>query len=88
MSIEDIAEQRYLSPITVLSHLVQLYETGEDIDIFQFVTIKEIQQITEGAASLSEPLKFKELYELFDENFSYPKLRFALAYQNKMKLVE
>ena len=88
LSIEDIAEQRYLSPITVLSHLVQLYETGEDIDIFQFVTIKEIQQITEGAASLSEPLKFKELYELFDENFSYPKLRFALAYQNKMKLVE
>ena len=88
LSIEDIAEQRYLSPITVLSHLVQLYETGEDIDIFQFVTIKEIQQITEGAASLSEPLKFKELHELFDENFSYPKLRFALAYQNKMKLVE
>ncbi len=88
LGIEDIAEQRYLSPITVLSHLVQLYETGEDIDIFQFVAIQEIQQITEGAASLSEPLKFKELYELFDENFSYPKLRFALAYQNKMKLVE
>ena len=88
ISIEDIAEQRYLSPITILSHLVQLYETGEDIDIFQFITALEIQQITEGAASLSEPLKFKELYELFDETFSYPKLRFALAYQNKMKLVE
>ncbi len=87
LSIEDIAEQRYLSPTTILSHIVQLYETGEDIDIFQFVTADEIKQITEGVASLPEPIKFRELYELFDEAFSYGKLRFALAYQNKTKSV-
>ena len=87
LSIEDIAEQRYLSPTTILSHIVQLYETGEDIDIFQFVTADEIKQITEGASFLPEPLKFRELYEFFGEAFSYGKLRFALAYQNKTKSV-
>lgn len=87
LSIEDIAEQRYLSPTTILSHIVQLYETGEDIDIFQFVTADEIKQITEGVSFLPEPLKFRELYEFFGEAFSYGKLRFALAYQNKSKSV-
>ncbi len=86
MSIEDIAEQRFLSPTTILSHLVQLYETGEtEIDIFQFVSLEEIQLITEGVSFLPEPLKLREVYEFFGEEFSYGKIRFALAYQNKMK---
>ena len=88
MSIEDIAEQRFLSPTTILSHLVQLYESGEPIDVFQFVTLEEIQQITEGASFLPEPLKLRDLYEFFSESFSYGKIRFALAYQNKSKMAE
>jgi ATP-dependent DNA helicase RecQ len=89
LSIEDIAEQRFLSPTTILSHLVQLYETGEkEIDVFEFVTLEEIQQITEGASFLPEPLKLREVYEFFGEEFSYGKIRFALAYQNKTKEIE
>ena len=87
MSIEDIAEQRYLSPVTILSHLVQLYEAGEPIDVFEFVSADEIKQITEGASFLPEPLKLRDLYEFFSEAFSYGKIRFALAYQNKNKEV-
>jgi ATP-dependent DNA helicase RecQ len=87
MSIDDIAEQRYLSPTTILSHLVQLYETGEkEIDVFEFVSLEEIQQITEGASILPEPLKLREVYEYFSEAISYGKIRFALAYQNKNKV--
>lgn len=87
LTIEDIAEQRYLSPVTILSHLVQLYEAGEPIDVFEFVTADEIKQITEGASFLPEPLKLRDLYEFFSEAFSYGKIRFALAYQNKNKEV-
>lgn len=87
LTIEEIAEQRYLSPVTILSHLVQLYETGEPIDVFEFVTADEIKQITEGASFLPEPLKLRDLYEFFSETFSYGKIRFALAYHNKNKEV-
>ena len=87
LTIEEIAEQRYLSPVTILSHLVQLYEAGEPIDVFEFVTADEIKQITEGASFLPEPLKLRDLYEFFSETFSYGKIRFALAYHNKNKEV-
>ena len=83
ISIEEIAEQRFLSPTTILSHLVQLYEAGEAIDPFEFVSLDEIQKITEGAFFLPEPLRMKDLYEFLGEEFSYGKIRFALAYQNK-----
>lgn len=86
ISIEEIAEQRFLSPTTILSHLVQLYEAGEAIDPFEFVSLDEIQKITEGAFFLPEPLRMKDLYEFLGEEFSYGKIRFALAYQNKMKV--
>lgn len=88
ISIEEIAEQRFLSPTTILSHLVQLYEAGEAIDPFEFVSLDEIQKITEGTFFLPEPLRMKDLYEFLGEEFSYGKIRFALAYQNKMKAAD
>ncbi|MBL7817439.1 MAG: DNA helicase RecQ [Saprospiraceae bacterium] len=87
LSIEEIAEQRFLSPTTIQSHLVQLYEAGEPIDVFQFVSLADIQEITEGVAFLPEPLKLKELHEFFSERFTYGQLKFALAYQEKNKTV-
>ena len=87
-SVEDIAEMRFLSPITIMAHLVQLYEPdAAAIDIFQVVSAAEIQQITEGVSFLPEPLKLREVYEFFGEEFSYDKIRFALAFRNKTHLL-
>ena len=83
MSIQEIAEKRFLSPITVINHLAQLLEMGENIDIHQYISAKELQIITAELPNFQEPYKMKEIYEYFDESFSYDKIRLAIAHHNK-----
>ncbi len=83
MSIHEIAEKRFLSPVTVINHLAQLLENGENIDIHQFISAKELQTITAELPNFQEPYKMKEIYEYFDESFSYDKIRLAIAHYNK-----
>jgi ATP-dependent DNA helicase RecQ len=85
MSLEDIAAQRFLSPVTVGGHLVQLYEQGEPIDPFQFITADELGEITNGLEVFEPPYKLRELYEFFGEMFNYDKIRWAIALYNKQK---
>jgi ATP-dependent DNA helicase RecQ len=83
MNIEEIAEERFLAPSTIGSHLALLYEQGADVDIFQFITASEIHLITEALNILPEPHKLREVYEFFGETFSFEKIRLAMSYRNK-----
>jgi HRDC domain/Helix-turn-helix domain/RQC domain len=87
MNIEEIAEHRFLSPVTISGHLVQLYEQGENIDPFQFITPEELAEITNGLDIFEQPYKLRELYEFFGEMFDYGKIRWAIALQGKEKTV-
>lgn len=88
MSIEDIAENRFLTPTTIASHLCQLYEKGENLDIYNFISNEELMTISQAFDIFEEPYKLREIFEYFSEAFSFEKIRWALAFHNKKKLVE
>jgi ATP-dependent DNA helicase RecQ len=85
MSVEEIAEHRFLSPVTISGHLVQLYEQGENIDPFQFISAEELAEIQNGLDIFEQPYKLRELYEFFGEMFDYGKIRWAIALHSKEK---
>ena len=85
LSIEEIDEKRFLSPTTVLTHLAKLYEEGEDIDIHQFISAKDIQTITKALPKFEEPYKLRDIYDYFAEEFPFDQLRLAIAFHNKNK---
>jgi ATP-dependent DNA helicase RecQ len=76
-SIEEIASERNLKPITIMGHLVDLSEGGEDIDIKQFIQpghydiIVDAWQRTEGEA-------LKPVKDLLGDEYSYLEIRIAL----------
>ncbi len=85
MHIEDIAVHRFLSPVTISGHLMQLYEQGEAIDPFQFITTDELAEISNGLDVFEPPYKLRELHEFFGEMFGYDKIRWAIALYEKDK---
>jgi ATP-dependent DNA helicase RecQ len=85
MTVEEIAEQRFLSPLTISTHLIQFYEQGIITDVYQFVSAEEVQTIGEALDIFPEPYKLREIFEYFSENFSYDKIRWAIAYREKHK---
>jgi len=77
--VEQIAEVRGLSPITIMAHLTTMYERGELIDIQQWVSPEDCDMI-QGALSLfEEPFELKAIYEHFEERFNYDQIRWAIA---------
>ncbi|MEA5261027.1 DNA helicase RecQ [Arcicella aquatica] len=86
-SVEEIAEQRNLNPVTIFSHLAKLYEDGENIDISAFITQAEYEQIM-GAAKVMNVKKgdpVKPLFEAMDAKYEYHKIRIALLMAEKAK---
>ncbi|MBB6004218.1 DNA helicase RecQ [Arcicella rosea] len=88
LSVNEIAEQRSLNPVTIFSHLAKLYEDGEDINISAFITETEVEQIV-GAAKVMNVKKgdpIKPLFEAMDAKYEYHKIRIALLIAEKNKI--
>ena len=83
LSVEQIAEQRGLNPVTIFSHLVHLHELGESIDLDKFVTKSERAEIGKILAQLQEPYKLKDVFDALGEQISYQKIRAAIALSGK-----
>jgi ATP-dependent DNA helicase RecQ len=85
MTVEEIAEQRFLSPLTISAHLIPFYEQNIITDVYQFVSAEDMQTISEALDIFPEPYKLKDIYEYYSENFGYDKIRWAIAYREKHK---
>lgn len=81
--LEEIAKERNLSPMTIVSHLTYLYENGYKIDISQFVNSEEISRVKEANLALGQVEKVKEIFEFLKEAIPMDKIRFALSYLKK-----
>jgi ATP-dependent DNA helicase RecQ len=82
-TIKEIAEIRNRNPMTIASHLAEMYERGELIDISQWVS-QEDCDIIQGALPLfEEPYMMKTIYEHFGERFSYDQIQWALAHYRR-----
>jgi len=83
--VEEIARLREISPITVLSHLATMYERGELVDIGRWAS-PEALDLVQGALHLfEEPYQLKDIYEHFEQRFSYEAIRFAIADAKRKK---
>ncbi len=78
LSIEEIAQTRLCSPSTVIGHLCQWIEVGEDIDISglidqkrQFAIFDAIQEVGDG---MLRPVK-----DLLGDEYSYDEIRLVRA---------
>ncbi len=88
LSVDEIAEQRKLNPVTIFSHLAKLFEDGENINLSAFVTEAEFEQIV-GAAKVMNVKKgdpIKPLFEAMDAKYEYHKIRIALLIAEKNKI--
>jgi ATP-dependent DNA helicase RecQ len=77
---EEIAEQRDLNINTVYSHLSHLYEKGEAINLDQFVSPTNLQQIMELLNKQKPPFQLKDLHEALGGEIPYHQIRFGLAH--------
>ena len=78
-TVEQIAESRAVSTLTVMSHLAAMYERGELLDIGQWVSPEEMDIIQGALPLFEEPYQMKVLFEHFGGRFSYDAIRMAVA---------
>ena len=83
MSIADISKERGLSRNTINSHLVYMYENNGEIDPYQFVSLKEMNQIVNTIKKLGKDCKLKEIFDDLKEEINYEKIHFGVAYFKK-----
>jgi len=78
-SVQQIAESRAISTLTVVSHLAAMYERGELLDLSQWVSPEELDIIQGALPLFEEPYQLKILHDHFDGRFSYDAIRMAVA---------
>jgi len=79
LTIDEIAENRNLSPTTIFSHLAKLYADGKEINIYDFVTKDEVELVRKAKEALESPATLKPYYDFFKAEMDYFKIRLALA---------
>jgi len=78
-SIAKIAEERELKEETIYGHLIKLHQDGKPINLFEFITKKEIENIVEAKKSIDDDEdRLKPLFDHFDEKIPYWKLKMGL----------
>ncbi|SDX37006.1 ATP-dependent DNA helicase RecQ [Lutibacter oricola] len=83
LTIDEIADRRNLKPTTIFSHLALLYTEGKDIDIYDFVTDKEVELVRKAKDELESPPALKPYYEHLNKEVEYFKIRLALTVIDK-----
>ncbi|HET8884913.1 MAG TPA: DNA helicase RecQ [Salinimicrobium sp.] len=83
LSIEEISEKRSLAPATIFSHLIKLYQSGEAIDLLQFVSEADIEAVKKAKIELENPQTLKPFFEHFKEEMSYDTIKLCLMILDK-----
>ncbi|HSZ72865.1 MAG TPA: helix-turn-helix domain-containing protein, partial [Cytophagaceae bacterium] len=79
LEIEDIARQREMSPTTIWSHLAQLAEQGESIDLRKFVPQADEQRVREAVIEIGETHALKPIFKKLNGEVEYHKIRLTLS---------
>lgn len=81
ISIEEIAEERKLSPSTIAAHLIKLKNEGEDIDLKALIDERTYNEVIKAMSALkmqpTDPIK--PLFDFLNESVPYEKIRLAFA---------
>ncbi|MES2734476.1 MAG: DNA helicase RecQ [Bacteroidota bacterium] len=81
---DEIAQLRQLSSVTVFSHLCALYQQGYSIDLYQYITRQEVNEIGEALRMCGGNfVVLKPVFEYMNGKYDYGKLRTAAAILSK-----
>lgn len=83
LSPEQISLERDFSITTIFSHFAKLYEDGKDVNLRDFITQKEIDEVYEAYQELKEDNALRPYFEYFNETKPYYNIRLALAVLRK-----
>ncbi|MCM8569995.1 DNA helicase RecQ [Gramella jeungdoensis] len=83
LSIEEIAKERGIAVNTIFTHLIKLYDEGEEIDLHQFVPESDLKAVRKAKEELENPKSLKTYYEYFEEAISYETLKLSLKILEK-----
>ncbi|HLT34451.1 MAG TPA: helix-turn-helix domain-containing protein, partial [Aquaticitalea sp.] len=81
-SIPDISIARGFKEDTIYGHLIKMHEEGETIDLYQFISSKEIETIRKAKEELGNVEGLKQLHLYFEEQIPYWKLRLGVYLGN------
>lgn len=79
LSVEEICQERNLSPTTVFGHLCKLFEEKYPIDLNKYVTEYEVNQVREAKRALRNTNQLKPIYEKLNGAVEYHKIALALT---------
>lgn len=77
-SVSEIAEKRGLKLDTVYGHLQKMHESGETIDLHQFITKEDILEIGKAMKIMDNEAGLKAYFEYFKGEMPYWKIRMGL----------
>lgn len=78
-SVQQIAKARSLGVSTIFNHLTRWYLEGGELDVRDFVTAEEEQQILTVAKETSGAGRLSAIKEKLGENISYEQMRLVFA---------
>ncbi len=82
-SVVEIAAQRQLKPTTIESHLAELIERGEAIELDTLVPPERQVIIAEALEKFADQLALKPVYEHLAGAYSYGELRLVRAHRRR-----
>ncbi|MCF6276502.1 MAG: DNA helicase RecQ [Candidatus Magasanikbacteria bacterium] len=82
--VAQIARERKLKTQTIYNHIIQLYEEGYDIKIFDFMTKYDLKEILEMIDKKGVPVIMKPFHNKFKGKFTYEQLKFGIAHHKKI----
>ena len=79
LTVPEISLSRGLKDATVLSHLVDAYTEGYDVDLASFITQVVLDEVKRALKACDNPEGLKPIFEFLNEEVSYNDIRVALA---------
>jgi ATP-dependent DNA helicase RecQ len=83
LGIEEIAEQRNLSPVTIEGHLAAFVGTGE-LDIYRFVSKPKLDEILSVIKSTGQTFASKPIKDLLGDEYTYAEIKMGLEYYKRV----
>ncbi|SDR76464.1 DNA helicase RecQ [Gramella sp. MAR_2010_147] len=78
LNAEEIAIKRGMAKNTIFTHLIKLYDEGEEINLHQFIPISDLKSIEQAKKELESPNSLKTYFEHFEEAIPYETIKISL----------
>src|SRR5258708_9089932 len=84
LSIEEIAAERNVNPVTIEGHIGDLIEMGEIVDVERLIRPERYEVIARALENIGSEV-LKPVKEFLGDEYSYGEIRLARAIMNQAK---